>query len=134
MTNPTPEQVAALVERLKTQDLFTGYSNDADDFRKAVQTLLALSARLKEAEEVIGFLATHFSVEDGPNAKVSQYGELELWWSARDSHADPSALDNPKMCMGVAGNSFSLVAMGELRAVIRRAAAFLEPGGMDERR
>lgn len=28
-----------LIERLKKIDLFTGYSNDADDFRKAVAAL-----------------------------------------------------------------------------------------------
>jgi len=86
-------------------------------------------AALVVAEMALEPFATKFVVKKGPNSATSQYGELELWWAARDVEAEPDATGNPWMCMAVAGNSFSLVCMSELDHALRRAAQALQPNG-----
>jgi hypothetical protein len=70
--------------------------------------------------EVLEYLATHFVVKDGRNKEKNQYGHLELWWAGKSVHEEPGE-SNPWMMLGNAANSYSLAAMGELQAVIRRA-------------
>lgn len=71
--------------------------------------------------EIVAYLAKHFVVRNGPNSDKSQYGHLELWWAAADVAAESSAMRNPFMLLGTAENSYSLAAMGELRALIDHA-------------
>lgn len=68
--------------------------------------------------ECLEALCRHFIVKDGPNKDTNQYGDLDLWWAAKDVREKPDALYNPWMHLGNACNSFSLGAMGHLADVL----------------
>lgn len=106
--------------------------HSANDIAAAICSLLDAPAQPSpdagEGEvDPLEYLTTHFIVKDGPNAGTNQYGHLELWWAAKSVNEEPSAAYNPWMLLGEAQNSYSLVAMGELRGVIAAALWRLAP-------